>query len=85
MPGFTLKLLLAGGLYTYPSGALRMDVEGTLLSAAALPGWRMVQDGLTVGLYAGPVVQNYWLTPYDPGGRLHGLYGGGQVAGDLWY
>ena len=85
MPGFTLKILLNGGIYTYPSGGLHMDVEGTLVSAAALPGWRTTHDGLTIGLYAGPVVQDYRLTPYDPGSRLHGLYGGAQVAGDVWY
>ena len=83
--GFTLKILLNGGIYTYPSGRLHMDVEGTLVSAAALPGWRTTHDGLTIGLYAGPVVQDYRLTPYDPGSRLHGLYGGAQVAGDVWY
>lgn len=83
--GFTLKLLLNGGLYTYPSGGLHMDVQGTLVSAAALPGWRMTRDGLTVGLYAGPLVQDYRLTPYDPASRLHGLYGGGQIAADVWY
>ena len=52
--GFTLKILLNGGIYTYPSGRLHMDVEGTLVSAAALPGWRTTHDGLTIGLYAGP-------------------------------
>jgi len=83
--GFTLKLLLSGGGYTYPSGGLRTDVDGTMLSAAALPGWRMTRDGITIGLYAGPVVQDYRLTPYDPGSRLHGPYGGAQFAADVWY
>jgi hypothetical protein len=31
------------------------------------------------------LVQNYRLTPYDPGSRLHGFYAGGQLAGDVWY
>lgn len=83
--GFTLKLLLNGGDYTYPSAGLRRDVDGTLLSAAGLPGWRMVRDGITVSLYAGPAVQDYRLTPYDPGSRLHGFYLGGQFAGEIWY
>ena len=83
--GFTLKLLLNGGLYTYPSGGLHMDVQGTLVSAATLPGWRMTRDGLTIGLYAGPVVQDYRLTPNDPGSSLRGLYGGAQIAADVWY
>jgi hypothetical protein len=63
--GFTLKLLLAGGQYIYPSSTLHMDVAGTLVSASALPGWRMTNSGLTIGLYAGPIVQDYRLTPYD--------------------
>lgn len=79
----TLKILLNGGLYTYPSGGLHTDIEGTLVSAAALPGWRTTRDGFTVDLYAGPVVQDYRLTPYDPGSRLRGFYGGAQVAGDV--
>lgn len=83
--GFTLKVLLSGGLYVYPSAGLRTDVDGTLVSAAALPGWRATHDGLTIGLYAGPLLQDYRLSPYDPGARLHGLYGGGQVATDAWY
>ena len=82
--GFTLKLLLASGGYTYPSGALHTDVDGTLVSASALPGWRMSRDGTTVSLYAGPIIQNYWLAPYDPGSRLKGFYAGAQFAADIW-
>ena len=62
-----------------------MDVNGTMLSAAALPGWRSTHDNLTIDVYAGPLVQNYRLTPYDPGSRPHGFYAGGQLAADLWY
>jgi len=83
--GFTLKLLLAGGQYIYPSSTLHMDVAGTLVSASALPGWRMTNSGLTIGLYAGPIVQDYRLTPYDPGSLLRGSYAGGQIAADVWY
>jgi hypothetical protein len=83
--GFTLKLLLDGGNYSYPSAGLHTDVTGTLSSAAALPGWRITRDALTVSLYAGPLVQDYRLTPYDPGSRLHGSYVGGQLAADVWY
>jgi hypothetical protein len=59
--GLTFKILLNGGLYTYPSGGLHTDVEGTLVSAAALPGWRTTRDGFTIDLYAGPIVQDYRL------------------------
>jgi Cellulose biosynthesis protein BcsS len=83
--GFTLKLLLAGGGYTYPSSGLHTDVEGTLLSASALPGWRVTSDGITVALYVGPIVQDYRLTPYDPGSLLRGFYTGAQLAADVWY
>ncbi len=83
--GFTLKLILSGGGYAYPSAALQADVNGTLLSAAALPGWCLTRDGLTIALYAGPVVQDYRLTPNDPESRLRGFYVGGQFAADVWY
>jgi hypothetical protein len=83
--GFTLKTLINGGGYTYTSGVLNTDIKGTTLSATALPGWRFVSQGLTVGVFAGPVVQNYWLSPNDPGARLHGLYVGGEFASDVWY
>lgn len=83
--GFTLKLLLSGGNYTYPSGALQMDVDGTMLSGAALPGWRMKLNGISIGVYAGPVVQDYRLTPNDPSAGLRGLYAGAQIAADFWY
>ena len=83
--GFTFKLLLGGGRYVYPSSGLREDVDGTLISASALPGWRMTRDGLTIDVFAGPIVQDYRLTPYDPGSLLRGPYAGGQIAADLWY
>jgi len=85
MPGFTLKLLLAGGTYVYPSSGLQTDVTGTLVSASALPGWRWTNGTAALAVYAGPIVQNYRLSPYDPGSLLHGFYVGGQLAADLWY
>lgn len=60
-------------------------MDGTLLSAAALPGWRATRDGISVGFYAGPVVQDYRLTPNDPGSRLRGLYGGAEFDGNIWF
>ena len=83
--GFALKVLLNGGRYSYNSGDLHTDIDGAMLSVAAMPGWRFSRDGLAVSLFAGPVVQDYRLTPYDPGSRLHGFYGGGQFAGEVWY
>jgi len=84
--GFTLKLLLNGGRYTYTSGALGgTNVDGTMLSGAAMPGWRFTRPDLTVSVFAGPVVQDYRLSPYDPGSRLRGLYVGGQFVTEVWY
>jgi Cellulose biosynthesis protein BcsS len=85
MPGFTLKMLLNGGDYSYTSGALNANVDGTMLSAAILPGWRFSRSALTVSVFAGPVVQDYRLTPNDPGSQFHGLYFGAQLAGEVWY
>jgi hypothetical protein len=56
-----------------------------MLSGAALPGLRVVRDVLTVSLFAGAVVQDYRLSPYDPSSRLHGFYAGAQLATDVWY
>jgi hypothetical protein len=83
--GFALKLLLNGGGYTYSSGDLHTDIDGTMLSAAAMPGWRFGRDSFTVSVFAGPVVQDYRLSPYDPGSRLRGLYFGAQFASEVWY
>lgn len=83
--GFTLKLLVNGGRYTYNSGTLDTTVDGTMISGAALPGVRFVHDTLTVSVFAGPVVQDYRLSPFDPGSRLHGFHAGGEFATDIWY
>jgi hypothetical protein len=83
--GFTLKMLLDGGEYSYVSGGFQETIDGTKLSAAALPGWRFIRNDLTVSVFAGPVVQDYRLSPADPGSRLHGLYLGAESAADIWY
>lgn len=83
--GFTLKTLLDGGKYSYVSSALQEDIDGTKLSAAVLPGWRFTRDHLTVTLSAGPVAQDYRLTPADPGSRLHGFYLGAESSADVWH
>jgi hypothetical protein len=84
-PGFTIKTLLSGGEYKYFSGAFNGDVKGTMMSAAVMPGWKFVDNKLIVSLYLGPLVQNYQLSPNDPGARLHGRYFGAQAAADIWY
>jgi hypothetical protein len=83
--GFTLKTLLNGGGYTYNAGDLHADVDGKMVSAALLPGWRFTREGLIVSVFAGPVAQDYRLTPYDPGSKLHGAYVGAQLATEIWY
>jgi hypothetical protein len=77
--------LLNGGRYSYFAGDLDRDVDGTMLSGAAMPGWRFTRDSLTVSVFAGPVVQDYRLSPYDPGSKLRGFYVGGQFATEVWY
>jgi hypothetical protein len=83
--GFTFKMLLDGGKYSYISSGLEENIDGTKLSAAALPGWRFTHNGLTATLFAGPLVQNYRLIPNDPASRLHGFYVGAQTEADIWY
>lgn len=83
--GFALKTLISGGVYKYKSGTLNADVKGVTGSAAILPGWKFVNDKLIVSLYVGPVVQDYRLSPNDPGARLHGFHVGGQFATDVWW
>jgi len=83
--GFTLKLLLNGGDYSYRSGDLNTDVSGRLLSAAVTRGWRFSRDNLSVCVFAGPLVQDYRLSPDDPDSRLRGFYVGGQFATEVWY
>lgn len=83
--GFVVKTLLNGGEYTYTSGDLHKDINVMMGSAAILPGWRFTRDGIFISVFAGPVVQDYRLTPYDPGGILHGFYVGGEVAAEVWY
>jgi hypothetical protein len=83
--GFTLKMLLSGGGYSYTAGDLHAEVDGTMISAAILPGWRFTRDHFILTVFAGPIVQDYRLTPYDPGSSLHGLYLGAQFAADVWY
>jgi hypothetical protein len=83
--GFTLKTLVAGGNFEYVSSGLGELIDGTKLSAAILPGWRFSRGRLTVSLFAGPTVQDYRLTPNDPGSLLHGFYLGAQADIDIWY
>ena len=45
----------------------------------------MTRDGISIAVYAGPIVQDYRLSPYDPGSLLHGFYSGAQLAADVWY
>ncbi len=83
--GFTFKVLLNGGLYDYPSGGPSSQIDGTLVSASAMPGWRIENDGVTLSMYVGPIVEDFRLTPFDPGSLLHGLYTGAQLSTDIWY
>jgi hypothetical protein len=83
--GFTFKTLLDGGGYIYTSEGLHADIQGTMLSAAAMPGWRFTRGRLNVSVVGGVVVQDYRLSPYDPSSRLRGFYIGAEFAADAWY
>ena len=83
--GLAFKTLLGGGRYKYFAGDLQQEAKGTLTSAALLPGWRFVTNDLTVGVFVGPALQDYRLSPDDPGSHLRGFYVGGELAADIWY
>jgi hypothetical protein len=83
--GFTIKMLIGGGHYSYYSGGLAQDVDGRAISADALFGWRFRRDALTVNVSAGVDVQDHQLVPNDPGARLRGHYVGARLSGDFWY
>ena len=83
--GFTFKMLLDGGRYDYTAGGFEQTIGGTKFSVTALPGWRFVRGNLNVTVLGGPVVQDYRLTPDDPGSRLRGFYTGAAFAADIWY
>jgi hypothetical protein len=83
--GPLFKLLLAGGNYTYVSGALgNADVDGRELVAQLLPGWRFKQGVVEVKLYAGLDLQDHRLSPDDPSSALRGSDVGARVAFELW-
>jgi hypothetical protein len=81
--GFTLKLLLAGGLYRYHNGSRGVIGRQELVSVMA--GWRFKRDALDVTLFAGPDFQSHHFIPDDPGNRMRGTQAGLRVGGDLWY
>jgi hypothetical protein len=83
--GLTLKLLFGGGLYRYLSGALGdAEVLGRQLSAAVLPGWRLIRNGFILTLFAGPEFQSHRLSPDDVSAGLRGNYFGLRAGFDVW-
>ena len=84
--GFSLKTLLDGGHYDYPaSNGSQQTIGGTKLSVAVMPGWRFVRGDLNVTVFGGALLQDYRLTPDDPGSRLRGFYAGAALGADVWY
>jgi hypothetical protein len=83
--GPLFKLLLAGGQYTYVSGALgNADVTGRELTAQFLPGWRFKSGVVEIKLYAGLNLQDHRLSPDDPSSALRGTDVGARAAFELW-
>ena len=83
--GFVVKTLISSGVYNYVSQGLHTTVDAAMVSASVMPGWHFGVGSFSMNLYAGPVFQDYWLKPNDPGSRLHGAYAGAQFATDVWY
>jgi len=82
-PGFTFKLLVAGGRYQYRSGTV--DIVGTQGLAAAMPGWRFKVANLEILVLGGLDLQSHRLAPDDPANALRGTHVGGRVNVDVWY
>ncbi len=84
--GFTLKAVLAGGIYRYNSGDLgNVQVTGSEMTAQLLPGWRFKGDHLETKVFLGLDVESHRLSPDDPSNRLRGRSIGLRLAADFWY
>jgi hypothetical protein len=84
--GPVLKLMFGGGLYYYRSGALgNIDVRGSELAGAVLPGWRFVRHGTYITVFAGYDFQSHRLSPDDPTAGLRGAYSGLRAGVELWH
>jgi Cellulose biosynthesis protein BcsS len=83
--GFTLKVLFSGGDYQYISGALNTEVNGRLVAATILPGYRYVRGKFFATIYAGLDYQDHKLRPDDPTAGLRGNNYGLRVNAELWY
>jgi hypothetical protein len=81
--GFTLKLLLAGGLYRYEAGTT--EIMGRHLLAALLPGWRFRLGRHQTVIHLGPEVQDHRLLPDDLNNRLRGTRYGVRGSFDFWF
>jgi hypothetical protein len=84
--GPVLKLMFGGGVYRYISGALgNAEVRGTEFAATILPGWRFVQNGISVTVFLGYDFQHHSLRPDDRSAGLRGNYHGARTGFELWY
>jgi hypothetical protein len=93
--GFTLKLLLAGGLYRYNLDrtlivgshvvTIRQQIVGIQELVSVMAGWRIKRGPLEATVFAGPDLQAHRLVPDDPDNPMRGIRMGVRVGGDLWY
>jgi hypothetical protein len=81
--GFTLKLLLSGGLYRYHAGLVAERADYGL--AAILPGWRLRAGTFELVAYAGLDLQQHRTRPLDPANALRGFHAGMRAGVDTWY
>jgi hypothetical protein len=81
-PGFTFKLLIAGGRYQYPSGTT--EISGRQSLASAMPGWRIVGERAELTVFAGLDLQSHHFIPNDPLNKLRGNHAGARIGADFW-
>src|SRR5262249_40015066 len=84
--GFTLKLLLSGGVYSYISSTLDdSTVLSRQYSVTAMYGWRIKRPNYQLTVFAGFDLQDFKSYPFDPNAHLIGRYLGPRAAFELWY
>jgi hypothetical protein len=93
--GFTLKLLVAGGVYRYhvtrqlTSGRtpafIRQEIVGAQDLVSVMAGWRVKFNGLEATIYLGPDLQYHVLVPDDLNNSMRGINMGLRGGIDVWY
>jgi hypothetical protein len=80
--GFTLKLMVGGGTYSYRAGT--SDITGRQYVTSVLPGWRFKDATTEITVFGGLDLQQHETSPNDPGNRLIGFHAGARGGFDVW-